>query len=218
MPEFTKPTEFVETKATLPRVPATAADMTGILAEHVQRFIESPLAYAGLPEATAAALFDNIEVFTDFEQLRASNTDAWIFVTPAPAFTTAQRIDGLPDLGASLVNSSMPASSQVFFRPTAVGRMQSKSLCLIERSVLVAVCTAVRAGTFRVADSLYLWLSDCIPVLRMEFAALGVTMTPVRSPEEGERPLFAPFSGNPVVIGITSAVGRQVEHNPASPP
>jgi hypothetical protein len=101
---------------------------------------------------------------------------------------------------------------------TQYGNIPQRSTAVMERAVTIGISLGTRAGTMRAGDALYLWLVDMLCPLRLDLQAFDVKLSPLQNAAEEERPLFAPFSGDPATIQVVATAYRQSFYTVPDPP
>ncbi len=201
MPTFQQPENFYSLYRVAPLTTLTVSDMAGIVADHLRNFIAAPAAYANLSIAAVAGLLSSLEVYTDPEKLLQSGVEEWIFVTPSPNPIKSTQQFGLTDVGATIYNSKAPLPlNDTYTMHLEAGTLPNKGLYIVERNILISISAGTRAGTFRAADAVYLWMTDMLPAFNLEFGSRQTIVSPVQLPGEAEKPIFAGFAGNPAMM------------------
>jgi len=218
MPTFSRPETFAIQARSATRSAAAAVDMTGILADLLQNFMTSAAAYTGLSSDITDTLLDDVTIYTDPDELRQAGKPTWIFVTPAPVPATTEIPSTLKDIGVMVTNPSMPPKLNNGFIHTEVGRIVQSQVAICQRSVIVGISMETRAAAFRIGDAVYTWLADMLAILNVEFGAKSVKLSPLQVAGDSEKPLFADFPGDPVVIQIVASSFRRSVYSVPDPP
>ena len=203
MPEFSQPASFVTVRADLPdiRLPLSISDMTAILKEHLEGFLEHPEAFSGLPHLQSQSLFSDMPVFLEPSLLASTGRTSWALILPA---TIQQNpLTEGSEVGLWVNNSKAPGKVKDSVFTTAVGNLRTSATPVLHREISLALSARSIPAAFRAADAVYCWLIAMVPVFKLEFACIGVTVQPVRPATEQERAMFAPVAGNPVMTGIS---------------